>query len=155
MEMVILIGFGFWFAASLTLLRSFYIQCPLALISIILVAWKLDSPDYSQSDHATESTFGKLRRIDFLGSASLALTIVGFLIVLDLGGQKFPWNHPIIWILFVSSAVLGLFFLLVEAYWAKEPIFPLGLLIHRDVVTAYLITSFQIAAQFAVSLGVS
>lgn len=153
--MVSLIGSGSWFAESLTLFRSFYIQCPLALISIILVAWKLDSPDYSQSDHAAESTFVKLRRIDFLGSASLALTIVGFLIALDIGGQKYPWNNPIIWILFASSAVLGLFFLLVEAYWAKEPIFPLGLLIHRDVVTAYLALCSQTAAQFAVSLCVS
>ena len=56
------------------------------------------------------------------------------------------------WMLIISSAVLGLFFLLVEAYWAKEPIFPLSLLIHKDVVTAYLTAGFQIAAQFAVSL---
>ena len=153
--MVILLGFGSWFAVPLTLFRSFYVQYPLALISIILVAWKLDSPDRAQSDYVIESTVGKLRRIDFLGSASLALTIVGFLLALDLGGHKFPWTHPVIWILFASSAVFGLVFLVVEAYWAKEPIFPLGLLIHRDVVTAYLVAGLQMAAQFAVSLYVS
>ena len=78
---------------------------------------------------------------------------MGFLIALDLGGQKLPWNHPIIWMLFISSAVLGILFLLVEAYWAKDPIFPLSLLTHRDVVTAYLAAGFQIAAQFAVSFA--
>ena len=153
--MVILIGFDLWIRRSLTLFRSFYIQCPLALISIILVAWKLDSPNHSYPDNTAESTFGKLRRIDFLGSTFLALTIVGFLVALDLGGQKLPWSHPVIWILFASSAVLGLLFFLVEAHWAKEPIFPLSLLVHRDVVVAYLVGGFQIAAQLAVSLGVS
>jgi hypothetical protein len=152
MEMVILMSFGFSVEDLLTLSRSFYIQSPLALISIILVAWKLDSPADSQVDGKKESTFRKLRRIDFLGSISLALAIVGFLICLALGGQKIPWNHPLIWIILPSSAVLGLSFLLVEAYWAKEPIFPLTLLVHRDVATAYLISALQIAAQFAVSL---
>ena len=139
---------------QLILPRSFYTQCPLALVSIILVACKLDGPDNSQEYDTTESSLEKLRRIDFLGSASLALTIVASLIAFDLGGQKLPWNHPIIWGLFASSAALGSFFLLVEAYWVKEPIFPLGLLIHRDVVTAYLAVGFQVAAQFAVSLSI-
>ncbi|MCJ1236560.1 hypothetical protein MMC14_004541 [Varicellaria rhodocarpa] len=147
--------FGGYLADTIGWRWSFYIQCPLALISIILVAWKLDSSGHPLSDHSTtESAFVKLRRIDFFGSASLALAIVGFLITLDLGGQKFPWSHPVIWILFASSAVLGLLFLLVEAYWAKEPIFPLRLLIHWDVVTAYLVAGFQIAAQLAVMFTV-
>ena len=149
--MVSFLQYGYYFARSLILFRSFYIQCPLALICIVLVAWKLDSPAPSEPDHAAEPTFGKLRRIDFLGSASLALTTVSFLIALDLGGQKYPWNHPIITILFVTSAVSGLLFVLVEAYLAEEPIFPLGLLVHRDVVTAYLVAGLQIGAQFAVS----
>ncbi|MCJ1380110.1 hypothetical protein MMC17_003213 [Xylographa soralifera] len=146
--------FGGYLADTIGWRWSFYAQCPLALISIILVACKLESPNRSQEYYGTESTLGKLGRIDFLGSASLALTIVGFLIAFDLGGQKLPWNHPIIWILFVSSAALGVLFLLVEAYWAKEPIFPLRLLVHRDVVTAYLAVGFQIAAQFAVMFTV-
>ena len=139
----------------LTFLRSFYSQCPLALISIILVAWKLDNPDRSQPGHITGTTFGKLRRIDFIGSASLALTILGFLMALDLGGQKYPWSHPLIWMLFASSAFLGLLFFLVEAHWAKEPIFPLRLLVHGDVVTAYLVACLQTGAQYAVSSSLS
>ncbi len=85
-----------------------------------------------------------------MGSLSLALTLVGFLLVLDLGGQKIPWRHPAIWIILASSAAMGLVFVIVEGYVAREPIFPLRLLIHRDVVTAYLVMALQVAAQFGV-----
>lgn len=94
----------------------------------------------------------KLRRIDFLGSISLALTIVGFLLVLDLGGQKVPWGHPAIWILLTLSVTLGLLFLFIEGYVAREPIFPLQLLVHRAVVTTYLVGALQAAAQYGVHL---
>ena len=87
-----------------------------------------------------------------MGSVSLALTIVGFLLVLDLGGQKIPWDYPAIWIILASSAVMGLFFLLIEGYVAREPIFPLRLLVHWDVVTAYILLGLQHAAQTGVKI---
>ncbi|MCJ1262596.1 hypothetical protein MMC22_002466 [Lobaria immixta] len=129
---------------------SFYIQSPLAIVAILLVFWKFDSPEPSLSGYKTVSTKRKLRRVDFLGSLTLAIATTGFLLALDLGGQKIRWTHPIIWILLSLSAVVGIIFLLVEAYVAQEPIFPLRLLIHRDVVTAYLITGLQSCAQFGV-----
>ena len=92
----------------------------------------------------------KLRRVDFLGSLSLAAAIVGFLVFLDLGGQKLPWTHPVLWIILGAAAVFSILFLLVEAFIAVEPIFPLRLLVHRDVVTAYIIAALQGGAQFAV-----
>ena len=61
-----------------------------------------------------------------------------------------PWNSPLILVLASLSLVLGLLFLLVEGYWTKEPVFPLRLLIHRDVLTAYLIAGLQTAAQLGV-----
>ncbi|KAI4157632.1 MAG: hypothetical protein LQ342_008134 [Letrouitia transgressa] len=139
--------------SQLRLRRSFYGQCPLAVIAIILVAWRLDEPDSSappNEDGLDSKT--KLRRIDFLGSMSLALAIVGFLLVLDLGGQKILWTHPFIWIIFAIASVFAILFILIEAFVAREPIFPLRLLVHRDVVTAYLVTALQGAAQFGVPL---
>lgn len=135
----------------LTVFRSFYIQCPLAILAIVLVTWKLDSPDPSLTSHRNEVKRRKLRRIDFLGSITLAAAITGFLIALDLGGRKITWTHPIILILFASSAIFGVLFVVVEAYVAHEPIFPLRILLHRDVLTAYLVTGLQSGAQFAVS----
>ena len=136
----------------LTHSRSFYLQCPLALLAIALVALKLPHKDTSLPPKIKSSSWTTLRRIDFMGSLSLALAIVGFLVVIDLGGQKIPWGHPAIWTILASSVTMGLLFLLVEGYVAKEPIFPLRLLIHRDVMTAYLLQALQTAAQFGVLL---
>ena len=128
--------------------RSFYIQCPLTITAMVLVAWKLDGPP--EEDGARSST-EKLRRIDFLGSMSLALAIVGFLLILDIGGQKVHWTHPLVWILFGVAFVFSVIFALVEAYVAREPIFPLQLIIHRDVLSAYLVIALLGAAQFGVN----
>ncbi|MCJ1470008.1 hypothetical protein MMC07_008653 [Pseudocyphellaria aurata] len=129
---------------------SFYLQSPLAIVAIVLVLWKFDSTEPSLSGRRPDSSKTKLRRVDFFGSVTLAITITSFLLALDLGGQKIHWNHPIIWMLVSSSAVFGLVFLLVEGYVAQEPIFPLRLIVHRDVVVAYLVTGLQTCAQFAV-----
>ncbi|KAL9612352.1 MAG: hypothetical protein Q9167_003039 [Letrouitia subvulpina] len=130
--------------------RSFYAQCPLAIIAIVLVAWKLDEPSSSRPSDEGElqSKTGKLRRIDFLGSASLACAIVGFLLILDLSGQKVPWTHPFVWIIVAIALFFGALFVLIEAFVAQEPIFPLRLLVHQDVVTAYIVTALQGTAQF-------
>jgi hypothetical protein len=129
-------------------LRSFIGQCPPTLLAALLVRWKLPSPRAPQE--SAESPAEKLERIDFLGSGLLSTTIICFLLVLDLGGQKMPWNSALVLVLASLSLVLGLSFLLVEGYWAKEPVFPLRLLIHRDVLTAYLIAGIQTAAQLGV-----
>ena len=114
--------------------------------------WKLkgpDTPDPSEVDDI-EVKKGKVHRIDFAGSISLAVTITGFLLVLDLGGQKLPWTHPLIRIIFAAASVSGIAFALIEAFVAREPVFPLRLLVHRDVVTTYLVAALQVAAQFGV-----
>ncbi|KAL8787430.1 MAG: hypothetical protein Q9213_002207 [Squamulea squamosa] len=140
---------------------SFYIQCPLTVTAIILVAWKLDGRSNhtttAAADDETKTAKRKLHRIDFLGSISLALAIVGFLLakfeirsVLDLGGQKLPWDHPLIWIIFAAAGVCSLVFTLVEAFVAREPIFPLRLIVHRDIISAYLVTALLGTAQFGV-----
>lgn len=118
-----------------------------------MVAWKLDEsgPSRLPNGNESQSKIGKLRRIDFLGSASLASAIVSFLLVLDLGGERLPWTHQLVWIVFAIALSFGSLFVLIEAFVAREPIFPLQLLVHRDVVTAYLVTALQGAAQFGVS----
>lgn len=135
--------------------RSFYVQSPLAIIAILLVFWKFDSPEPSLSVYKPVSRIKKLRRVDFLGSLTLAIAITGFLLAFDLGGQKIRWTHPIVWILLSSSAGFGIIFLMVEAYFAQEPIFPLRLMVHRDVVVGNLVTGLQSGAQLGVHCSFS
>ncbi|KAK6835037.1 multidrug resistance [Apiospora arundinis] len=51
-----------------------------------------------------------------------------------------PWTHPVIWGLVAATLVLGGLFLATEARWAVEPIFPVELLMQRDVLLAYFVT---------------
>ena len=92
----------------------------------------------------------KFHRIDFAGSASLAVTISTFILAIDMGGQQLPWSHPYIWILFGCSAFFGALFLIIEAYVAHEPILQLRLLVQRDMITTNMLSALQSAAQFAV-----
>jgi MFS family permease len=130
--------------------RSFLGQCPPTLLALALVAWKLEIPSLATT--STQSAISKLRRVDFLGAIFLSLSIVCGLLALDFGGQRMPWTDPEILLLLGASVMTLNIFVLVEAVWAKEPIFPLRLLLNRDVITSYINLGFQTGAQGAVSL---
>jgi hypothetical protein len=119
-------------------------------MTLVLVAYKLQIS--SEQAGAKESHFSKLRRIDFLGAILFPTSLVCGLLVLQLAGQHTSWNDPTILVLLGASLVSGYSFLLVESFWAKEPIFPLRLLRNRDVVTSYINLGFQSGAQIAVSV---
>ena len=70
---------------------------------------------------------------------------------IEIGGTKIPWTHPLIFVLFGAGTLLLALFLATEAWWAKEPIFPLVLLMQGDVIASYVIMGCQIAAQLGVS----
>ena len=101
--------------------------------------------------HKSKVTGGRLARIDFLGATLMAAMTLFFLLPIEIGGVKLPWSHPVISVLFGLSVVLAILFIMTEAWWAKEPIFPLQLLRQRDAVASYLIMGFQVAAQLGVS----
>jgi hypothetical protein len=98
-----------------------------------------------------KSPWEKLKRIDFLGAELLASSIVSGLLALDLGGTTDKWLSSTVLSLVATSIVLGIGFVLVEAYWAREPVFPLRLLRNRHVVSSYVNLGAQTAAQIAVS----
>lgn len=101
-----------------------------------------------------EAPRSPLSRVDFLGAALLALTVLSILVPIDLGGKSYPWTHPLILGLFASALLLGGLFLLVEARWAANPVFPLSLFRDRNVVASYAITGCQTAAQLGLMFSV-
>ncbi|KAN0099992.1 MFS general substrate transporter [Hyaloscypha variabilis] len=129
---------------------SFLGQCPPTILALALVAWKLKIPSLATA--STQSALSKLRRVDFLGAIFLSVSIVCGLLVLGLGGQRIPWTDPKILLLLGSSVMALNIFVLIEAVWAKEPIFPLRLLLNRDVITSYVNLAFQTGAQGAMML---
>jgi hypothetical protein len=123
----------------------------LTLLAAILVSWKLAVP-LRHANGPNEETFRqKLRRIDFAGSLLLFLAIISLLLPLSLGGIKFSWNDPVIYVLLAGSSLLFLSFGFVEMRIAKEPIFPLYLLRNQDVVLPYALLLLGNLAQTLVS----
>ncbi len=130
--------------------RSFLGQAPLFALALVLCYVVL--PDTRSGDgEPAVSKIAALGRVDFFGALTLGLFILALMLPLEIGGQQIPWTHPAIFILFGAGALLGLCFLATDAWWAREPIFPLALLRQRNVVTSYMIMACQIAAQTGVS----
>ncbi|PSN71462.1 putative major facilitator superfamily transporter [Corynespora cassiicola Philippines] len=142
-------AFGGLLASTIGWRWAFLIQCPPTLLSIILVEWKLKLPQKNLEETKSETNWDKLRRIDFVGAFFMSLTILAALLVLDTGGQKYAWTHPVILSSFCLTIVSGISFALIERYWAREPIFPLQLLTRYVVVTSYISLLLQNFAQSA------
>ncbi|EPE29007.1 MFS general substrate transporter [Glarea lozoyensis ATCC 20868] len=124
---------------------SFYFQCPIALLAFVLVAWQLKLP--KTNTHVKQSHWEKFSRIDFLGSLFLSLSIVLILLSLDLFA-KAKYLSDAVPIASISIGLASLItFCLIEKYQASEPIFPLKLLVQRDVVSCYAILALQSGAQ--------
>jgi MFS family permease len=130
--------------------RSFLGQAPLIGLSAIIAGFVVPRGHKLTSD--VESKGKKFRRIDFAGAFLLAATVASFILAVELGGQKLPWTSPTVLGLLGAGTACGALFVTAEKYWALEPIFPLELLWHKDVLCAYLVLMLQTAAQFGVSL---
>ena len=139
---------------------SFAYQAPLALVALALLWWKLPTDfehnaavrESNNSKRSGQTTLSKLRRIDIPGAFFMTTSIVTFLLVLNFASKKLTLSDPLIIGLILLCIICSLLFLLVEAKYASEPIFPLRLLLERDALTAYLIIGFLNAGQMSVSV---
>lgn len=102
------------------------------------------------TDIGAITTTNKLSRIDFLGSFLLASMILLFLLPLELAGDKLSWGHPLVLSLLAAAVILAFCFVIVEAYWAREPIFAVRVLRSRNIIMPNMVTFFQTAGQLGV-----
>ncbi len=113
------------FVDNLTWRWIFYINVPIGIIALIVVASQVP---------------GKLRRvhhvIDYVGTAVLALAATSFILLTSLGGTTYAWGSAPIWILGACGVILVGVFVAVERR-AAEPVLPLHLFRQR----AFSVTS--------------
>jgi hypothetical protein len=128
--------------------RAFIGQCPLLLLSIVLVWWRLEEPQ--QNIDLKQSIWTKLKRIDFVGAFFMSAAILACITAFDLGSKKA--STSVLASLISVGLTAGVFFVLTEKFWAKEPIFPLELLAKDAVITSYTIIFIQTGIQVAVSV---
>ena len=99
---------------------TFYINLPLGIAALILVATTLHLPQ--RHSHV---------RIDWLGAILLTITITCLVIITSLGGTQFAWLSATTAVLAVGAVIAFVLFVLVE-FRAAEPIMPLHIFANRN-----------------------
>lgn len=137
--------FGGWINDTWGWRKAFLILVPLTVISGTVVFFTVKVP-------VKHSEKAAIKRVDFLGSATLISTLVLLLIGLNSGGNVVPWNHPLIYTTLLLSFVSLLLFIYIENSLASEPVIPVKLLLNRTVLAACLTNWFMTMSVFSLIL---
>jgi EmrB/QacA subfamily drug resistance transporter len=113
------------FVDNLTWRWIFYINIPIGIVALIVVASQVPGT-LSRVHHV----------IDYIGSIVLALAATSFILLTSLGGTTYGWDSAPIWILGAAGVVLVGVFVYVERK-AVEPVLPL----HLFKLRAFWVTS--------------
>jgi EmrB/QacA subfamily drug resistance transporter len=118
----------------------FYINLPLGVISLVLIAI-----------FYKESKVHQKQVIDWWGAITLIGAVVCLMFALELGGQKYDWNSTAIISLFAGFAVLFIIFLFVETK-AKDPIISFSMFKNRLFGGSTIVALFYGAAFMAATV---
>ena len=118
---------GGYFTTHLSWRWIFYVNLPLGLIALVVLAATL--PAHSQRrSHA----------IDYAGAGLLAVVLSGTTLVADLGGTAYPWSSGLVLGLIAVTVVALAGFVVVE-HRAQEPVLPPHLFGQRTFTLTSLI----------------
>lgn len=113
---------------------AFRCQIPLLFLSCIVL--------FLVVKNKTDGAGAGLRRIDFMGSISLATTVCAFMLGVTTGGNQFAWVSWPVFGLFGLFLAMGFLFWYWETKKAPEPVLPIPLLTQRTVLSACLTNFF-------------
>ncbi|CAI7636784.1 unnamed protein product [Penicillium glandicola] len=106
----------------------FLLQVPISLFALIMGYIVLKFPPRNIESSPDGQKRGIWHQIDMLGACLLILALSAQLVGLSLGGNILPWTH--IWVILplLSSVVLLVAFVVVEAKTTAAPLIPLKML---------------------------
>lgn len=147
---------GGWLADSIGWRWSFIGQAPITGLAFVLVLWKLEDPVKKAGNSLARKPKqpSNIGRVDFVGAILIVISILAFLFAVDIAGQNTRLTSPLLLGLAGLFLIFGTIFVIYEAKYAREPIFPPQLLLRRDVAIAYIINAAQGAAQSAMMFSV-
>lgn len=79
------------------------------------------------------------------------MTMVSFLLLVDVAGKGANLKSPLFIALAVLLALSAVSFLLVEIYWPKSPVIPPTLIIREKLGSYFAVQTLLLIAQFSVS----
>jgi len=124
----------------------FYVNLPIggaAMVAIFLFLHinRVDNPD-------GETWYGRVLKLDLLGTAMLIPAIISLLLALQWGGTEYAWNSSQIIGLFVGSAAMGAVFVGIQIWKGDKGTLPPRLFKNRNVLCAMAFAFFFGAAFF-------
>ncbi|KAJ5953069.1 Major facilitator superfamily domain general substrate transporter [Penicillium vulpinum] len=129
----------------------FLLQVPVSLFALIMGYRVLRFPARNNESSADGRPKGIWHQIDMLGACLLILALSAQLVGLSLGGNILPWTH--IWVILplISSLILLVAFVAVEAKTTAAPLIPLKMLRGQLAVSTQIANVCVGMAAYAVS----
>ncbi|KAA8570691.1 hypothetical protein EYC84_000089 [Monilinia fructicola] len=104
---------------------EFGVQVP-GLILCFIVSWLVIPSDLGLN-RGKKSLREALSVFDYKGSLLLMATITCFILAINLGGNIYPWTHPLI-LASIALTILGLPLFIYIEHHAPQPVMPLSLI---------------------------
>lgn len=127
---------GGWFTESIGWRWAFWINIPLALLSIAAAVVFLKLPKHAHRP-----------KLDVWGILTMAVAVTSIVLITSWGGTEYEWGSPTILTLIGLAVVAGVVFVLVERK-AAEPIIPLFLFRERNFNLSTIAGLFIAVAMF-------
>ncbi|KAK4163254.1 MFS general substrate transporter [Cladorrhinum sp. PSN259] len=122
---------------------EFGVQVPIILACLVIAAWVVPA-DLGLHGKKRQTLGEAMRTFDFKGSALMSSSVTALILGLSMGGNIYPWSHPVVVFSLSFFAVFFPVFLWVETR-AVKPIMPVHLIVkspHLNLIFGNHIAAF-------------
>ncbi|CAG8765292.1 2764_t:CDS:2, partial [Ambispora leptoticha] len=122
---------------------GFYINLPIGVLGLVLIAFTLKLPGVKGS------LSDKLKRVDYIGTVLIVGAVITILLAVTWGGTKYAWSSARIICLFIVTGILIIALGVYETKFAVEPIIPPQLFKIRSALAVYVGAPFFVMTFFS------
>ncbi|KAH8924874.1 MFS general substrate transporter [Atractiella rhizophila] len=129
---------------------AFLVQIPFLVLFSVVAFVSIDYKLPNQGDKK-QTPREIIKRVDWLGSLTLFCGFLGLLIGLsEKNSEELPFSEPKVYVPFILAAFFFSLFLVIEAFWVREPIFPIPALKSKTRVFTGFMQFFTAISNFIV-----